>query len=115
MHELMQLSNEQIKVSSIDWDTLAIQSSSLLGHQPPASMLHYHPAASELLLGLSVTQMTIWDLAKETCAVTLPGPQKGLWSACWSTDGRLLASTTKALTTQIWDPRSNPSAPTQVG
>lgn len=104
----------QIKVSNVNWDDLSINASSVLNSSPvPAAMVHFHPLASDLLLGVSATRLSIWDLSKQAAALTLPAPAKGFWSAGWSSDGQLLASTTKNLTTQIWDARSNPNTPSQ--
>lgn len=108
--------NQQMTVSSFQWDTLKQTSSaSLSGQTSSSSMLHYHPLANQILLEVSPSCASIWDISTQTCTKTLDAPQKGWWSACWSSDGQRIATATKAATVQLYDARhAAATQPSQV-
>ena len=79
----------------------------------PISHVVFHPTTPDLLLVSSpAVSAAIYDLSSPLSpAITLEITEpKGMWSICWSPDGRYVAGAGKSGMVSIWDPRAGSKA-----
>lgn len=81
--------------------------------QRAIEVAQFHPTASGILLSVQASQLHAWDVQTQRIISTLSGPEKGLWSACWSHDGRLVQTAAKDHTISLWDVRQDNTEPVQ--
>lgn len=78
-------------------------------------VVQFHPTTSSLLLSVQSSTVEAWDVqGGQRAAYTLQGPSKGIWSASWSHDGRLVQVAGKDNTISLWDVRGSVEKPVSV-
>ncbi|MBQ2386807.1 MAG: PD40 domain-containing protein [Bacteroidales bacterium] len=60
-------------------------------------------------------EINLWDVSREKCIQTLEGHSGGVYSVCWSPDGKYLASGSADRTLIIWDAKSGEKLKTLKG
>lgn len=85
--------------------------------QKAVEVVKFHPTSSGLLLSNQGSDVQVWDYSSggEAQAIyTFQGPAKGHWSVSWSQDGRLIQTTGKDNTFNLWDVRQSTEKPIAV-
>lgn len=79
----------------------------LEGHERKINVLHWNPAASNVLASASADlTLKIWDVEKQACLNTFSDFGDVCQSFDWNPDGSQLTTTSKDLSMRVFDPRA---------
>ncbi|XP_028401542.1 coronin-7-like [Dendronephthya gigantea] len=83
----------------------------LKGHRDRPTIVRYHPTANNILTSASYDlSVNIWDVNKETVALSLGGHLEPLFSFAWKNTGDLLATFSRDQNIRLFDPRASTSS-----
>lgn len=99
-----------VKVSQIPDDGIKVNiteaAANLEGHERKINVLHWNPAASNILASASADlTLKIWDIEKQACLNTFADFGDVCQSFDWNPDGSQITTTCKDLSMRVFDPR----------
>jgi WD40 repeat protein len=99
-----------IKISVIPEEGVAKvteASASLEGHQKKLALVHFHPAANNILASSAFdNSVKVWDIERSTALFTIDEHPDLPQSFEWNENGSLIASTCKDKLVRVFDPRT---------
>lgn len=81
--------------------------------QKAIEVVQFHPTTSDLLLSMQGSRLETLDLQTQSVISASQGCAKGHWSASWSHDGKMVQTTAKDNTINLWDVRQQKDQPAQ--